>query len=174
MSIRFIKDVYLADTARVLGEVELGKDVSVWYGVSIRGDVARVTIGPGTNVQDNAVIHCDSGVPNQIGSSVTIGHGATVHGQSVGDGTLIGMGATVLGRTKIGSHCLIAAGAVVPPGLEVPDGMVVMGVPGKITRPLTDKEREYLAWLGPHYVKLARLHHENADDPRIRPWQGGA
>ena len=170
MSIRHINDVYLADTARVLGEVGLGKDVSVWYGVSIRGDVASVTIGQGTNVQDNTVIHCDSGVPNTIGNHVTIGHGAIVHGQSIGDGTLIGMGAKVLGQTRIGQRCLIAAGAVVVPGTEVPDEMLVIGVPGRVVRPISEKERDYLAWLGPHYVQLAQLHHENPDNPRIKPW----
>lgn len=170
MSIRHINDVYLADTARVLGEVGLGKDASVWYGVSIRGDVAPVTIGQGTNVQDNTVIHCDSGVPNTIGNHVTVGHGAIVHGQSIGDGTLIGMGAKVLGQTRIGQRCLIAAGAVVAPGTEVGDEMLVVGVPGRIVRPISAKERDYLAWLGPHYVQLAKLHHEKPDNPRIKPW----
>lgn len=172
MSVWLIHGVYLADTARVLGEVEIGRDVSVWYGAAIRGDVAKVTIGAGTNVQDNAVIHCDSGVPNAIGANVTIGHGAIVHGCSVGEGTLIGMGATVLGRTVIGRECLVAAGTVVPPEMEVPDGMLVVGVPGKVARPITEKERQYLRWLGPHYVELARLHYEQPEDPRVRAWGG--
>lgn len=165
-----IRGAYLADTARVLGEVDLGTDVSVWYAATVRGDVARVTIGDGTNVQDAAVIHCDTGKPNTIGRHVTIGHGAIVHGVEVGDGTLIGMGAKVLGGVRIGRHCLIAAGAVVPPNTEVPDGQVVIGLPGKITRPTTPKEQEYLAWLGPHYVQLATLHHQAPQDPRIRAW----
>ena len=170
MAMRIVHSVFLADTARVLGEVTLAADVSIWYGVSIRGDVAPVTIGAGTNVQDNAVIHCDSDQPNHIGANVTIGHGAIVHGRSIGDGTLVGMGAVVLGGTRIGRRCLIAAGAVVPPGLEVPDEMVVMGVPGKIVRPTNEKEREYLQWLAPHYVKLARMHVEQPGHPRIKPW----
>ena len=161
---------YIADNARVVGEVELGADVSIWFGVAIRGDVARVVIGPGTNVQDNAVIHCDSRIPNIIGAHVSIGHGAIVHGVSVGDGTLIGMGATVLGGTKIGKRCLIAAGAVLPPNLIVPDDSVVMGVPGKVVRETSEKEREYLAWLAPHYVKLAKLHHEQPGDVRVKRW----
>jgi len=161
---------YIADTARVMGEVDLGQDVGVWFGALIRGDVARVTIGPGTNVQDNATIHCDHGKPNVIGANVTIGHNAVVHGRSVGDGSLIGMHATVLGGTKIGKNCLIAAGAVVPPGLEVPDGMVVMGVPGKIKRETTDEEKQYLAFLPEHYVKLAQLHCREPDDPRVKQW----
>jgi carbonic anhydrase/acetyltransferase-like protein (isoleucine patch superfamily) len=172
MSIRRINGVFLADTARVLGEVELGLDVTIWYGAAIRGDVARIVIGERSNVQDNAVIHCDSGVPNIIGSDVIIGHGAIVHGKAVGDGTLIGMGATVLGQTVIGKRCLIAAGAVVPPGLHVPDGMVVMGVPGRIVRPTNDEEKRYMAWLAPHYVELAKLHAGEPDHPRTRPWTG--
>ncbi len=168
MTIRCVDAIYIADTARVLGEVELAENVSLWYGVSVRGDVAGIRIGRGTNVQDNAVIHCDSGVPNEIGAGVTIGHGAIVHGQSVGDGSLIGMGAKVLGRTRIGCHCLIAAGAVVPPGMAVGDGRVVVGVPGKIVRETSEEERKYLAWLAPHYVRLAQLHHQHPDDPRVR------
>ena len=149
---------FIADTARVLGDVRLGANASVWYGAVIRGDVAPVVIGEGTNVQDNAVVHCDHLYANVIGRDVTIGHGAIVHGESVGDGTLIGMGAVVLGHTRIGKGCLIGAGAVVPPGMEVPDGMVVVGVPGKIVRPVNDDDRAYLAKLPGHYVRLAARH----------------
>jgi carbonic anhydrase/acetyltransferase-like protein (isoleucine patch superfamily) len=173
MSVRVIEDVYLADTARVVGEVKLGKQVSLWYGAAVRGDVAPVTIGDRTNVQDNAVVHCDTDVPNVIGCDVTIGHGAIVHGERVGDGTLIGMGATVLGHTHIGRGCLIAAGALVPPGLHVPDGMVVMGVPGRIVRPVSDDEKQYLAWAAQTYLRLAKLHAEQKDDPRVRAWGKG-
>ena len=174
MSIRLVKNVYLADTARVLGEVELARDVNIWYGASVRGDVAKVFVGASTNIQDNAVVHCDSGFPNTIGANVTIGHGALVHGEVVGDWTLIGMGAVVLGHTRIGSRCVVAAGAVVPPGTVVPDGMLIVGVPGRIARPINEKERQYLDWLAPHYVKLALLHQQSPDDPRIRPWEAGA
>jgi len=160
MSFRTIEttrgSAYLADTARVTGTVRLGAGASIWYGAAVRGDVADIAIGPGTNVQDNATVHCDSGKPNGIGAGVSIGHNAVVHGRSVGDGTLIGMGAIVMGETVIGAGCLIAAGALVPPGLEVPDGHVVMGVPGRVVRPVSDDERSYLAWLGPHYVELAK------------------
>lgn len=170
MSVKKTHNVFLADTARVLGEVSLGQNVNLWYGASVRGDVAPITLGEGTNVQDNAVIHCDSGVPNHIGNHVTIGHSALVHGKSVGDGTLIGMHATVLGGTVIGRGCLIAAGALVSPNLEVPDGMLVVGVPGRVVREVNDKEKEYLRWLAPHYVELAEFHATQPDDPRVRPW----
>jgi carbonic anhydrase/acetyltransferase-like protein (isoleucine patch superfamily) len=146
---------YRAHNATVTGEVRIGRESSIWFNAVIRGDVAPVTIGERVNVQDGSVIHCDSGVPNVIEDDVTIGHGAIVHGKFVGKWTLIGMGAKVLGQTKIGSECLIAAGAVVPPGLEVPDRMVVMGVPGKIVRAVREEELKYMRWLGPHYVKLA-------------------
>src|SRR4051812_32829513 len=109
--------VYLAHTALVTGDA----DTSLWFNTVIRGDVAPITIGRRVNVQDGVIIHCDTGIPNAIGDDVSIGHGAIVHGASVGAGTLIGMHATLLGRTQIGSECLIAAGAVVPPGLVVPD-----------------------------------------------------
>jgi carbonic anhydrase/acetyltransferase-like protein (isoleucine patch superfamily) len=168
--IRQVRHAYLADTARVLGEVELAPGVSIWYGVSIRGDVARISIAEGTNVQDNAVIHCDHNHPNIIGAHVTIGHGALVHGEEVGDHSLIGMGAVILGRSRIGKGCLVAAGAVVPPGLVVPDGMVVMGVPGKIARPVNDAEKEYMAMLPPRYLELAKLHATTPDDPRVKVW----
>ncbi|MEM8495451.1 MAG: gamma carbonic anhydrase family protein [Planctomycetota bacterium] len=162
----------IADTARITGDVTLGQDASVWYGAAIRGDVAAIRIGDGTNVQDNATVHCDSGRPNTIGADVTIGHNAVVHGEAVGDGTLIGMHATVLGRTRIGRCCLIAAGALLPPGLEVPDGMVVMGVPGRVVREVNDKEAEYLAWLPAHYRQLAAKYANTPDAPEVRPYAG--
>ncbi len=146
---------FWAHNATVVGDVTAGEGASVWFNAVVRGDVAAVTIGKRSNVQDNAIVHCDTGVPNCIGDDVVIGHGAIVHGMAIGDGTLIGMGATVLGRTVIGKGCLVAAGAVVPPGLTVPDGMVVMGVPGKIVRPIRDPEIEYARWLSGHYVQLA-------------------
>jgi carbonic anhydrase/acetyltransferase-like protein (isoleucine patch superfamily) len=164
------RSAYLADTARVTGAVVLGDGVSVWPSAVVRGDVAPVTIGPRTNVQDNATVHCDSGKPNTIGEAVTIGHNAVVHGKSVGDGTLIGMHATVLGETVIGKRCLIAAGALVVPGLVVPDDHVVMGVPGKVARPTTDQEKAYLAWLADHYVTLAKRYHETPGDPVLRAY----
>ena len=172
MTIERIKGVYIADNARVRGNVTLGNNVNIWYGAAIRGDVAPIVIGEGTNVQDNCTVHCDHGKPNVIGSRVTIGHNAIVHGYEVGDGSLIGMHATVLGGTHIGKRCLVAAGALVPPGLEVPDDHVVMGVPGKLVRETNDKEKAYLAWLAEHYVALAKRYVETPDDPALRPYGG--
>ena len=167
MTMRESDGAFIADTARVIGDVRLGSNANIWYGAVIRGDVAPVEIGEGTNVQDNAVVHCDHRYANVIGRDVIIGHGAIVHGESVGDNTLIGMGAVVLGRTRIGKGCLVAAGAVVPPGLEVPNGMVVMGVPGKIVRPVNDDDRAYLAKLPAHYARLAARHASDPGSPVI-------
>ncbi len=172
MSFEKIQDVYIANTATVLGELTLGENVNIWYGASVRGDVAPISIGSCTNVQDNAVIHCDHTVANTIGSDVTIGHSAILHGIEVGDGSLIGMSATLLGGSRVGKRCLIAAGAVVPPGMVVPDDSVVMGVPGKIVRQTTDQEKSYLLKLPRHYLKLVRQHVESPHDPTVRPWDG--
>jgi carbonic anhydrase/acetyltransferase-like protein (isoleucine patch superfamily) len=147
---------YAAWNCTITGDVTLAEQASVWFGTVIRGDVAPITIGRRTNVQDNAVVHCDTGVPNSIGDDVVIGHGAIVHGRSVGNGSLIGMHATVLSRAVVGNECLIAAGAVVPPDLVVPDRMVVMGVPGKIVRPVKAEELEYMKWLTGHYLEVVR------------------
>jgi carbonic anhydrase/acetyltransferase-like protein (isoleucine patch superfamily) len=152
---RFRDGSLRANNAVITGDVTIGELSSFWFNAVVRGDVAAITIGRRTNVQDGAVVHVDTGVPNVIGDDVVIGHGAIVHGQAVGDGSLIGMGATVLSRTVIGRECLIAAGAVVPPDLIVPDRMVVMGVPGKIVRAVKEKEFEYMRWLRGHYVELA-------------------
>jgi len=146
---------YRAHNATITGDITIGAQASFWFNAVVRGDVAPIRIGSRTNVQDNAVIHADTDVPNTIGDDVVIGHGAIVHGAKVGDRCLIGMGATLLSGTKLGDDVFIAAGAVVPPNLEVPDGMMVMGVPGKIVRPISDKEREYMRWLARHYVELA-------------------
>lgn len=159
---------FLADNATVIGDVTLGPECSVWFTAVVRGDVAPIVLGKRVNVQDGAVIHCDSGVDNRIGDDVTIGHRAVVHGASVGDGTLIGMGAVVLGRTVIGKECLIAAGCVVPPGMNVPDRMLVAGVPGKIVRPVGEKDLAYMRWLTTHYVELA-TRYTVEDDVRPAP-----
>ncbi len=167
MTIERCDNVFIADNARVRGDVRLGENVNIWYAASIRGDVAPVVIGTGTNVQDNAVIHCDAGYANVIGASVTIGHDAIVHGHMVGDRCLIGMGAIILGHSRVGSDCLIAAGAVVREGMEVPDRSVVMGVPGKVVREVSDAELEMMADLPRHYVELARHHADHPDRPQI-------
>jgi carbonic anhydrase/acetyltransferase-like protein (isoleucine patch superfamily) len=149
---------YAADNSTVTADVRIGRDASIWFGTVIRGDVAEVTIGPRTNVQDLSLIHCDSGFPNHIGADVTIGHRAIVHGVRVGDRALVGMGAILLAESVIGVEALVAAGAVVPPRMVVPARTLVAGVPAKIIRKLTDRDLEYMRSLPPHYVRLAQAH----------------
>ena len=149
---------FVSHNCTITGNVRVGRQASFWFNAVVRGDVAPVTIGSRVNVQDGAVIHCDTGVPNIIEDDVTIGHRAVVHGTNVGRGSLIGMGAVLLSRTRIGKECLVAAGAVAPPDLQVPDRMVVMGVPGKIVRPVKEEELQYMRWLVDHYIELARKH----------------
>lgn len=169
---RRVAGAYVADTARVIGDVTLGEGVSVWFGTVVRGDVGPVRIGRDTNLQDGVIVHCDHGVPNVIGERVSVGHAAVVHGAEVGDGSLIGIGAKLLSGSRIGKRCLIAAGAVVPPGLVVPDDHVVMGLPGRVVRETRPSERKYLAEIPPRYRALAELHAEHVD-PRTRAFGDG-
>lgn len=147
---------YRSHNCTVVGNVKFGRQSSVWFNTVIRGDVAPITIGQRVNVQDQAVIHCDTDVPNIIEDDVVIGHSAIVHGKFVGRGSLIGMAATLLSRTVIGKECLIAAGAVVVPDTKIPDRHLVAGVPAKIIRPLNEEDLKYIQWLTNHYVELAQ------------------
>ena len=147
---------FYAENAVIAGDVTLQAGTSVWFGAVIRGDVAPIRIGERVNVQDNAVIHCDSGHAQVIEDDVSIAHAAVVHGRRVGRGTLIGMGAKVLGRCTIGQECIIAAGTVVPEGMDVPDGSVVMGIPGRIRRQVRPEELAHIRCIPPHYVQLAQ------------------
>ena len=158
---------FVAHNATITGEVEVAELASFWFNAVVRGDVAPVTVGRRVNVQDGVVVHCDTDVPNVIEDDVTIGHRAVVHGSYVGRGSLVGMGAVLLGKSRIGVECLVAAGAVVPPGLVVPDRMAVMGVPGKIVRPVKDEELKYMRWLTEHYVQLAERY-VRGEDPRVK------
>ena len=147
---------FLAYNSTVTGDVQLGAGVSVWFGAVVRGDVAPVILGERVNVQDAAVIHCDTGFSNTIEDDVTIAHRAVIHGERVGRGSLIGIGAVLLGHTLIGDQCLIAAGTVVTPGTRIPDRMLVMGVPGRVVRPVNSSELEYMEWLSRRYVDLVQ------------------
>lgn len=151
---------YFAHNSTVTGDVQFGAGSSVWFAAVVRGDVAPVIIGERVNIQDGSVVHCDTNYSNTIESDVTIGHRAVVHGERVGQGSLIGIGAIVLGHTTIGAECLIAAGALVPPGMNVPDRMLVMGVPGRIARPVNDSELEYMRWLSRRYVELVQKYQD--------------
>lgn len=152
-------DAFVADGARIVGDVTLGPRVSVWYNAVLRADSAEISIGAGSNVQDNVSVHVDSGHSVHIGENVSIGHNAVVHGCVIGDGSLIGMGAVVLSGAVIGSGCLVAGGAVVLGGTEVPDGSLVAGVPAKVRRALSEEERQGLR-------DNARIYLEHTDTHR--------
>src|SRR6478735_909019 len=132
---------FVAHGARVVGAVRLAEHASVWYNAVLRADSDAITVGPGSNLQDNVSVHVDAGHPVMIGANVSVGHNAVVHGCTIGDASLIGMGATVLTGAVIGDGCLVAAGAVVLEGTVVPPGSLVAGVPAKVRRELTDEER---------------------------------
>ncbi|MBM3961839.1 MAG: gamma carbonic anhydrase family protein [Planctomycetes bacterium] len=146
----------VADNSVVVGDVRLGRDVGIWFGVTIRGDDSWIEIGDETNVQDNTCVHVDVGCPLRIGKGVTIGHGALVHGVEIGDFALIGMGSIVLAGARIGAHSLIGAGALIKENAVIPPRSVVLGMPGKVVRQVTDEEVEDMHWRARHYVQRAR------------------
>lgn len=155
---RQVGGAYVSARAVVCGDVTLGRDVSVWPYVVIRGDVAPIWIGDRTNIQDGSVLHCRTGVPLVVGSDVVVGHQAVVHCARVGDGCLVGIRSVVLDNAEIGDGALIAAGAVVPPGMRVPAGMIVMGSPAKVLRPVRAEDRTYHQMAIENYLRLAREH----------------
>jgi carbonic anhydrase/acetyltransferase-like protein (isoleucine patch superfamily) len=138
---RLGQSVYIADSAVVIGDVTMGDKSSVWHNATVRGDINRIEIGEGSNIQDNVVVHLADDFPCLIGSYVTVGHSAILHACTVGDESLIGMGAVVLDGAVVGSQCLIGAKALVTPGTIIPDGSMVLGSPAKVVRQLTDQER---------------------------------
>jgi len=146
-------DNFVAPNAAVIGSVILKRGASVWWGVTIRGDNDGVTIGENVNVQDGTVIHTDLGIPVVLGRNVSVGHLVMLHGCTIGENSLVGIGAIVLNRAVIGKNCLIAAGALVPEGKHIPDGSLVMGVPGKVVRHMSDKDIANNTWIAEHYVE---------------------
>ncbi|MCK3768881.1 gamma carbonic anhydrase family protein [Microbacterium aerolatum] len=148
------EDAFVADGARVIGDVVMEAGSSVWYNAVLRGDSAGIVLGRGSNVQDNVSVHVDSGHGVVIGENVSIGHNAVVHGCTIGDGSLIGMGSVILSGAVVGRGCLIAGGAVILGGTEIPDGSLVAGVPAKVRRELSAEERADL-------IRNAEIYHEH-------------
>ncbi|HVU88955.1 MAG TPA: gamma carbonic anhydrase family protein [Pirellulales bacterium] len=148
--------VYLAEGVRIAGDVTIGEDSSLWFNAVIRGDCAPIRIGRRTNIQDNAVIHADPGFPCTIGDGATIGHTAIVHGAEIGDNVVVGMHSVVMNGAKVGANSIIGVGAVVTEGVEIPPGSLVMGLPGKIKRELTEAEIAGNHLSAEHYVHNAR------------------
>lgn len=147
---------FVADSAQVIGSVQLEQDASVWFNVVLRGDNDLIVIGAESNVQDASVIHTDSGISVRLGRGVTVGHRVMLHGCEVGDYSLIGIGAIVLNRAKIGSHCLIGAGTLITEDKVIPDRSLVLGSPGRIMRQVRDNELAMLQASAAHYVQNAR------------------
>ena len=139
--------------AAVAGDVALGPDCSVWFNAVLRGDGKPIVLGRGCNVQDCCVLHSEK-APTVLGEYVSVGHGAVVHGASVGDNTIVGMGSTLLDFAKIGKNCLVGAGALVTGGMDAPDGSLVLGNPAKVVRPLTEEEIAGLKKNAEHYAEL--------------------
>jgi len=149
--------VYISENVSIIGDVEIGENSSVWFGAVIRGDVCNVKIGNNSNIQDNAVIHVNYNMPSIIGDFVTVGHSAIIHGATIGDFVIVGMGAIVLNGAKVGKNVIIAAGSLLPPRMEIPDGVMVMGVPAKIVRTLRDEEIEHIKKNALDYVELGKI-----------------
>jgi carbonic anhydrase/acetyltransferase-like protein (isoleucine patch superfamily) len=156
---------YIAESANLIGKVTVEANASVWFGVTIRGDNERITIGENSNVQEGTVMHTDMGYPLVIGKNVTIGHQAMLHGCTVGDGALIGIQAVVLNGAKIGKGCLVGAGAVVTENKEFPDNSLILGAPAKVVRTLTEQDAQRLLASADNYA--ARGQRYKADLKKI-------
>ena len=157
---KIAQSVFLAPTAVIVGDVEIGEDASIWFGAVIRGDHPkhRIVIGPGTSVQENAVIHVGKSAPTMVGENVTIGHGAKFESCFIGDRTIIGMNAVILNDANVGRECIIAANSVVLEGTQIPDRTVVAGVPGTIRKVIDGSSAEWMKDGGQHYIRLSRAY----------------
>ena len=153
-------DTWVAPDANLIGQVILEEGASVWFGATLRGDNEPITIGRGSNVQENCVMHTDMGFPLTIGENCTIGHKVMLHGCTIGNNSLVGMGATILNGAKIGNNCLIGAGALITEGKEIPDGSLVMGAPGRVIRQLDEKALQSVTYGAIHYQENMRRYRD--------------
>jgi carbonic anhydrase/acetyltransferase-like protein (isoleucine patch superfamily) len=162
-----IRNFYIAQGVVVTGDVVLAAGVNIWYGCMVRGDLARITLGPRVNVQDGCILHTDRDQPMDVAEGVVVGHRAVLHGRSIGRDSLIGIGALLLTGCEIGAECVVAAGAVVTEKRRVPPRSLVMGVPGRVVREVTDEELHRTHAIGAHYLELAQRYVHGAFPP---PW----
>jgi len=154
---RIGKEVYLAPNSVLVGDVTIGDYSSIWFGAVLRGDVEEIVVGKFTNIQDNVVVHGTKGKYNVvIGDYVTIGHNATIHATKIASHVIIGMGAILLDGSEIGEYCIVGAGAVVPPGMKIEPESLVLGVPAKVVRKVTDEEKEMIDKNWKNYLEYAR------------------
>jgi len=153
------RDVYISESANVIGDVTLGDNVNIWFGAVIRGDMNFIRVGSCSNVQDNAVVHVTTAVsPTHIGTGVTVGHGAIIHGCTIEDNCMIGMGATIMDNALIGTCSLVGAGSLIPPNMQIPPKSLVVGVPGKVVRAITDEEYTMIIDRPYEYIDLAAIY----------------
>jgi carbonic anhydrase/acetyltransferase-like protein (isoleucine patch superfamily) len=151
-------DNFVAPNAAVIGSVVMKKGASVWWGCTLRGDNDLITLGENVNIQDGSVIHTDLGVPVVLEKNVSVGHMVMLHGCTIGENSLVGIGAIVLNRAVVGRNCLIGAGALVPEGKHIPDGSLVLGVPGKVVRHLSEADIANNTWIAEHYVERSDVY----------------
>jgi len=149
---------YISESTDIIGNVTIGKDVNVWFGSRIRGDINQIVIGDYSNVQENSVIHVDTASPTIIGKNVTIGHGAIIHGCTIEDNVLVGMGAIVLNDAHLMKNCIVGAGALVTQGKSFPEGSLIIGNPAKVMRALTPEEIANIQHSADEYVALSKMH----------------
>ncbi len=149
-------EAFVAPTAALIGDVEVGAYASIWFGVVLRGDVASIVVGTGSNVQDNTVVHCSAGLPTVIGANVTVGHHACLEGCVVDDGAVVGMGSVMLQRSRLGAGAMLAAGAVLAEGREVPPGHLAAGVPAEVKKPLDGSSARWVTGTAEHYQEHGR------------------
>ena len=150
--------VFTANGAQVVGDVTIGDTTNIWYNAVLRGDMAAISVGAGCSIQDGCVVHVDHDMPTFIGNHVVVGHNAIIHGATVGDHVLVGMNATVLSEANIGAGSIIGAGAVVPERRTIPPRSLVLGIPGKVVRAVTDAEYQAVVTLARHYVGYGAEH----------------
>jgi carbonic anhydrase/acetyltransferase-like protein (isoleucine patch superfamily) len=162
-----IQDYYVAPGVVVTGDVVLSAGVNLWFGCVVRGDLATITFGPRVNLQDGCIVHTDYGVPQDVEEGVVVGHRATLHGRRIGRDTLVGMGAILLTGSEVGGECLLAAGTLITEGRRIPDRSVVMGVPGKVVRAVTDDDLRRTRAISASYLELAQRYARGAFPP---PW----
>ncbi len=159
---KIAEGVFIADTARVIGDVEIGEQSSIWFGSVLRGDVGKIRIGARSNIQDLSMLHMSQGLSDTvIGEEVTVGHNVVIHGARIGDGALIGMGAILLDNCEIGAEALVAAGTLITGGMKVPPRTLVVGQPGRVLRDLRESEWTQGRLLAARYVEVAAHHRES-------------
>ena len=150
------ENTFIANSADIIGNVEIFENVSIWFGAVLRGDVEKIVVGKNSNIQDNSTVHTDFGIPCIIGENVTVGHNVVLHSCNISDNVIIGMGSTILNGAKIAKNCLVGANSLVTHKLEYEEGVLILGNPAKIVRMLTDEEIEHIVKNANHYVENAK------------------